>query len=174
MSAIQTLPFSLDEHPADGQNNYETQKGKTYINASDSGLYRLVKWTGAAQAGGALAGVPIAASSLAAPYDCDVLGGSTNGPNFVGIVHPSMTAPVAVGDYLLVACGGLAYGVDNGVTPLVAGDTVGAAVGAATLGAAIDGDTDVIVRQAVGVAGLVYAGMVLVEFVQEPKVQIAA
>ena len=171
MSAIQTLPFALDEHPVDGTSNYDDQLGRTYINNQDGpGTYRLVKWTGAAQVAGALAGAPIAASALTLPFEADVVGASTANPNFVGIVHPSLTGPVAVGDYLLVLVDGQGYGLDNAV-PLTVGQLADALVGAAPLGPA--GGVTMIVREAVAVAGLKYPGMVKVEFVVK-KVQVAA
>ena len=172
MSAIQTLPFALDEHPTlDSASLYDRQIGRTYLSNQDGpGTYRLVKWTGAAQAAGALAGAPIAASSLAAPFEADVVGASTANPNFVGIVHPSLTGAVAVGDYLLVACDGQAYVKDNAV-PLTAGQLCDAVVAAGTAGPA--GGVTMIVREAVAVAGLVYAGTVKVEFLHK-QVQSAA
>ena len=124
MSAIQTLPFGVDENPPLNTNDYEEQVGRTYAShGPGNATWRLVKidagLDGQVVGGKALVGV-------GGTFLANAIAGANAAANtLLGVAHPSLKQAVATGDYVLVQWQGQIEATGDGGVDLVAGAAVG-------------------------------------------------
>ena len=165
MSAIQTLPFALDEHPATGTSNYADLVGRTYISNSNSGLYKLTRATAALVA--ELAGGPVGGLAVSSGLTVDYGAANSLADDvgaILGVAHPSLTSVLVAGDYFLVAVGGQAYFKGDAGGDLVRGAAVGSLNGEADAAAV---NTYAVCLEAAPAGGFADQDVVLVEFLAE-------
>ncbi|UCC73906.1 MAG: hypothetical protein JSV86_04920 [Gemmatimonadota bacterium] len=168
MSAIQTLPFDLEDSPAAAQSNYDEIVGRTYLSPqSGQGIYRLVKWTGATTAAGDLAGKALVGTG--GSYEATAVAGANAAANtLLGVAHPSLVGIVEQNDVILVGCEGQVEA--NADAPFGTGDIlVGAAVGTDA-----NGDQDAAATTTIGQVVKDQGGVDTVRFPNAVRIELDA